>query len=353
MKKLIYLLAMLLPIFATQTKADAVSAANVIYIEPFAVSSGTQTAISIKMKNTAEIRGFQFDLYLPEGMTAAKNKKGRILCALSAGRLPDEDEHELSFSEQPDGAIRCLCGSQYDETFTGTDGEIATLTINIDADMEEADYLIYLRNMKLTETDINKFYKTDQMETTVTVTGAADGRVVLNETSTTAPVAATNVNVRVKRTIYANEWSTICLPFDMTEAQVKAAFGDDVQLAEFMGYEVCDGGLQIKVIFDDVMLAEDGLMANHPYIIKVSSNIKAFTVDGVTIIPDEDHAVAEFDNGKSGNHRHVYGTFKGTYHAGTTVPNNCLFLKDNKFWYSTGLTDMMAFRAYFVFEDAR
>ena len=315
--------------------------------------TGTQATISLRMKNSAAIRGFQFDLYLPEGMTVVKSSKGKIQGTLNADRLPDEDEHQLTFSEQPDGAIRCLCGSQYDETFTGTDGEIATLTINIDADMEEADYLVYLRNMKLTETDINKFYKTDEVETTVTVTGAADGRVVLNETSTTAPVAATNVNVRVKRTIYANEWSTICLPFDMTEAQVKAAFGDDVQLAEFVGYEVCDGGLQIKVIFDDVMLAEDGLMANHPYIIKVSSNIKAFTVDGVTIIPDEDHAVAEFDNGKSGNHRHVYGTFKGTYHAGTTVPNNCLFLKDNKFWYSTGLTDMMAFRAYFVFEDAR
>ena len=121
------------------------------------------------MKNTAEIRGFQFDLYLPEGMTVAKSSKGRIQGSLSADRLPDEDEHELTFSEQPDGAVRFLCGSQYDETFTGNSGEIATLRVNVDESVAEGDYPILLKAMKLTESDIRNFYTADEIATTVTL----------------------------------------------------------------------------------------------------------------------------------------------------------------------------------------
>ncbi len=147
---------------------------NVIYVEPFAVTPGTPTTISIKMKNTAEIRGFQFDLYLPEGMTVVKSSRGKIQGALNAGRLPEEDEHELTFSERPDGAIRFLCSSQYDETFTGTDGEIATLQVNVAEGMADGNYPLLLKNMKLTETDIRNYYETDEVETTVSVLSTAE-----------------------------------------------------------------------------------------------------------------------------------------------------------------------------------
>ena len=174
---------------------------------------------------------------------------------------------------------------------------------------------------------------------------------VLDETSTTVPAAAENVKVLVKRTIKANEWSTICLPFDMTETQVKAAFGDDVQLAEYIEHEMNADRTALNIIFDDAYLSKDGLIANYPYIIKTSKDITEFTVDGVTIDPDEGNAFAEFTNGKSGSRKEVYGTFKGTYHAQTTVPANTLFLSDNQFWYSKGLTKMKAFRAYFDIKD--
>ena len=41
----------------------------------------------------------------------------------------------------------------------------------------------------------------------------------------------------------------------------------------------------------------------------------------------------------------------GTYVAETEVPEDCLFLNGNKFWYSTGNTKIKAFRAYFDFYD--
>ena len=186
---------------------------------------------------------------------------------------------------------------------------------------------------------------------TITIAEAADLRTLLDETSITVPAAATGVDVRVKRTIKAGEWSTICLPFAMTAEQVKTAFGEDVKLGDFNGTESeiddADKVVGITARFGDVTAIE----ANHPYIIKVSKAISEFTVDAVDVIPEENEAYIEFDNGKIGSRRVVYSGFYGTYHADTELDEFTLFLSDNKFWYSTGLTRMKAFRAYFAFLD--
>ena len=333
---------------------DVSNIANVIYIEPFQASAGAETTLSIRMKNTAAIRGFQFDLLLPEGMTAVKSSTGRIQGSLSAGRLPEEDAHDLTFSEQADGAIRFLCSSQYEETFTGNDGEIATLKVTVSPNMATSDYNIQLKDIKMTENDISKYYETALVNTTVTITEQGENYTVLDENSTSVPEATNEaVDIKVMRTIKAGEWSTICLPFDMTEEQTKAAFGDDVVLKEFTDYEVeydaDDKVTGITVNFDDADLTE-GFYANYPYLIKVSDDVDEFTVTA-TLDPIENDCYTEYDNGRTGKNRKVYGTFRGTYHAETTVPANSLFLSGNKFWYSTGLTKMKAFRAYFTFVD--
>lgn len=175
--------------------------------------------------------------------------------------------------------------------------------------------------------------------------------IVLDESSAIAPEAANGVNVCVKRTIKAGEWSTICLPFSMTEEQVKAAFGNDVELGDFNGagseFDSDDKVQSITVYFDKATAIE----ANHPYIIKVTQNISEFTVDNVDINPDEGEALVEFDNGKTGSRRVVYSGFYGVYKAGTVLEKFTLFLSDNQFWYSAGLTKMKAYRAYFEFLD--
>ena len=329
-----------------RVNTDVSTLDNVIYISPLEAASNGETQVSIRMKNTVGIRGFQFDLYLPDGMTAVKDGNNRFVSSLSNGRKPAGDQHTLTLSKQPDGAIRFLCGSQYDETFTGNDGEIATLTINIDAGVAVGDYPVYLRNMKLTETDISKFYTTDEVETTVTVTGAADGRVVLDETSTTAPDVANGVNVRVKRTINAGEWSTICLPFAMSQAQCQAAFGSDVEIGDFTGYTYNSDEDKITVNFSSVT----AIAANRPYIIKVSAAVTEFTVDGVDVNPVDDPRVSF----RTGNKK--LKDFVGTYVADFDFYNEAkhtpLFLSGNRFWYATETTKhMKAFRAYFDFVD--
>ena len=148
---------------------DISSMNNVIYLNKVETSANSQINLSIKMKNNVGIRGFQFDIYLPDGVTVVKSAKGKIIGSLSEGRLPEDDEHSLTLSEQGDGAIRFLCGSLYDETFTGNDGEIATLTVKVAEEMNDGDYPVILRNMKLTETDINNYYQTDYVKSTLTI----------------------------------------------------------------------------------------------------------------------------------------------------------------------------------------
>lgn len=348
MKKLIIPILMLCLGYAGMMRAantDISTLDNIIYVEPFNAAAGAQVQVSIKMKNSAAIRGFQFDLFLPDGVTAAKSAKGKILASLTENRLPDEDEHTLTLSEQGDGSIRFLCGSLADETFTGADGEIATLTISIDGGVANGNYPVYLKNMKLTETDISNFYETESIETTLTVGGKS--YTILDETSTVAPVAASGVDVRVKRAIKANSWSTICLPFAIPAEKMTAAFGAGVEVKDFTSWSSTeDAGdiVGITIGFTAVTAME----ANHPYLIKVANAITAeegFTVDGVDIAPEAEPTK------QVGTTKKTRGYFYGTYVANTTVPEYNLFISNDRFYYSNGSTKMKAFRGYFELYD--
>ena len=170
--------------------------------------------------------------------------------------------------------------------------------------------------------------------------------VTLDEESTDAPKAASGVNVTVKRTIAANTWSTICLPFAMTADQLAAAFPGGVELGDFTSWasEENDEGdiVGITVGFTSVSAIE----ANHPYIIKVKEAVSEFTVEGVDIAPGEELSI------EVGKKKSEKGSFNGTYVAGETIPETDLFLNAGKFWYATGNTKAMkAYRGYFEFYD--
>ena len=146
---------------------------NVIYIEPFEARPGrAEREVSIKMKNTAAIRGFQFDLVLPEGVTPVTSGAS-IFRKLNNSRFPkddfDERYHTLNISLQSDGSYRFLCGSTQDQTFIGNDGEIIMLKVNVDENQAERDYPIILKNIRLTESDINNYYDIDVLLSKMTV----------------------------------------------------------------------------------------------------------------------------------------------------------------------------------------
>lgn len=328
---------------------------NAIYIENFEAGIGRQVNISIRMKNSSQIRGYQCDLYLPEGMSFALDGNNNPIAKISGGRTTTE-YHSLTKSIQSDGALRLLCNASEVHYFSGNDGEVAQVTVDVSTNMIAGEYPIRLKNIKMGATsNPEDGTNIDEVISTLTVV-VQNYDVMLDENSTVAPEASEGaVAVLVKRTIKANSWSTICLPFAMTEAQVKAAFGEDVELGDFKDYDTTkddsENIIAINVNFDDVTAIE----ANHPYIIKVTGSVTEFIVDGVVIAP-EDNPCVEYDNGLTGKKRKVLGTFTGTYVADFDFYNEAenypLFISQNKFYYATENTNhMKAFRAYFDFVD--
>ena len=322
-------------------------------MEPATFPAGSQQTLSIKMKNTVGIQTVQFDMVLPEGVTIVKDEDDFELISLSTARTTPKKMDSFSAAFISGTRYRVLINSNGGYTFDGTDGEIVQVVVNIDASAANSSLPFVFEGIVLVDTGSNGF-ETERVETTITVTEQEDTRVILDETSTSVPEASSDeVEVLVKRTLKANQWSTICLPFDMTEAQTREVFGNDVQLAEFRDYEVeydaDDNITALTVNFAETDLSE-GFYGNYPYLIKTSKDLTEFEVTA-TIAPDEENAVAEYDNGKRGKQRVVYGSFIGTYHAGDVIPSCCLFLSNNKFYYSTGKTQLKAFRGYFQFVD--
>ena len=164
--------------------------------------------------------------------------------------------------------------------------------------------------------------------------------VTLDESDAVAPAAIEGVGVTVNRTIAADTWSTLCLPFAMTSEQVTQAFGADVLIGDFTGYDL-DDNENIKVNFDQVHAIE----ANHPYIIRVSNSITSFSVTGTAVAINP---IAKPMKNVGVNATSRIKAIIGTY-APITLEEDWLYLKDNQFKYSTGSSKLKPFRAYFRF----
>lgn len=325
--------------------------ADGLEVQDVNISQGGEATLEIALENpVTEFAAFQFNVELANGITVATNDKGKFVYEKGA-RL--DEEFSLSLS-QPDALVntyRVL--GYYTETqpIPSTTGAVVKITIKADAALAVGTtHVCKLSAINLTETNETK-HTPDDITFNVKITEKT--YTILDETSTTAPVASGGaVDIMVKRTIKANEWSTLVLPFNMTEAQVKEALGSDVQLAEFEDYEAEYTGDDVTGLTINFVATNlsDGFYANYPYLVKTSKDITEFFVTA-TIDPDEEDAVAEFTNGKTGPKKEVYGKLIGTYHAGDAIPADGLFLSGNKFWYSAGATKIKAFRAYFMLNE--
>ena len=172
--------------------------------------------------------------------------------------------------------------------------------------------------------------------------------ITLSEDETEAPAAISGVDVTVNRTLKANVWNTICLPFAMNSTQIASAFGSDAQIAELQSVtydkefnedEDEDVVVGVKLTFGTVT----EMAAHHPYIIKVSSPKSEFSVSSVVITT----GTPSYNVGTSSN----YKQFIGTYTTEAIIPDGGLYLMDNKFKYSQGTSKLKAFRAYFYLRD--
>ena len=161
-----------------------------------------------------------------------------------------------------------------------------------------------------------------------------DDLLVLDEDNTLAVAKSyTGAKMLLHRTFTKSAdnnkkgWNSIILPVDMTAAQVKEAFGEGVQMAEFDRLE------NNWIKFSTVNVAADGVVLhkNIPYIIyptKEPLGNYSYTIDGVTKILDGHVYVANginYDDQTSNLTHTVNGggmTYTGSYSNPTAVSKN-------------------------------
>lgn len=148
--------------------------------------------------------------------------------------------------------------------------------------------------------------------------------------------AKNNATVTLTKPLKANVWNAICLPFSMTEQQVRNAFGEDARIAEFK--KVDESGKKAVASFG--MHYYQLITAGKPCLIKPSqvNENDTYTIKGVTI--DAEQALTIADSNKKFD-------FVGTY-APTTMPTNSHFLgsNDGKLYYITTAKNISGLKAF-------
>lgn len=161
-------------------------------------------------------------------------------------------------------------------------------------------------------------------------------------------------DVIIHRSFNKDKWATICLPFAMTLDQMEDVFGKGTKLAEFTEYDYAGETDNIIMKF---VSATNGIEANYPYIICPTQEVENIFVEDVLVAPEEDDAIVEYENGKSGNRKVTWAQFIGTLKQGVFedkvtdkdhTPGQCfLFINNNKFYVSTSAKTIKAYRGYF------
>ena len=149
--------------------------------------------------------------------------------------------------------------------------------------------------------------------------------------------AKNNATVTLTKPLKANVWNAICLPFSMTEQQVRSAFGEDTRIAEFK--KVDESGKKTVASFG--MHYYQLITAGKPCLIKPSrvNENDTYTIKGVTIDAEKALTIADYNN---------LFDFVGTY-ARTTMPVNSHFLgsNDGKLYYITADKKISGLKAFF------
>lgn len=309
---------------------------------PVQIPSGGAGNLVINFQfDTADLyAAYSFDVALPDDISVVDPE------TFTLGDC--HDDHGMTINYKADEKVYSFASlSQNSKVLKGTSGMLISVPIKADASLASGTVLkAKIQNIVFATKRAVYVPVENDVEFEIKITD----RWILDETSPAPPVASGNaVNVEVKRTVKAGQWSTIVLPFTMPQDDVKRVFGDAVELATWESWFVSDydddlnvNAVELKFKTPAPVQLKKGIIAGNIYLIKSVNEVKSFTVDNVTITSTS----VEASQVKEIGDWETTGYARGTYVA-TKVPAKGLFINGNKFWYSTGKTNIKGFRAWF------
>lgn len=369
MKKIYLTLLALLAFAGTKaqvTETDWRSMSDVVALKSseFIYGSGV-VQIPICIKAHQDFQGATFYIQLPEGVTFTSLDP--VVEARRASFSATGYIH--SYEPQTDGTYKVLSTvaantsdgqkGYYSKGSADDDYLFSYISVNI-SNLAPGEYPIKIVNETLFAMFNEEGEPSRQLNQEITSKLVITNEVVLDELATEYPTEYKGVNVRVKRSFTFDKWNTFCLPVAMNEATCKSVFGQNVDIAEFNGYDYTAETKHISVKFNHVK----EIKANTPVIIKIASadtktydaDKKEFTLTNVNVAPVDADDLFSF----VGN-----GAMLGTYTAETPLyeveydkfgrvksETQYVFLSNNNFYYASENTKpLKGLRAYFYFSD--
>ena len=325
--------------------AGNVFAEDKLYVSDVQIPQGGKGTLTVNLlsENNAYL-AFQFDLQLPAGISIADPESDYA----QADRLTEAAKNwsiAPKLIDAENNIYNFIVYNMSNATIDGTDGAVLYVTLTADESLAEgvelADGIIKNAIISTKEQKYSSVDGTFKIE-------IVEDRVIFNETDTKLPLytAGEKKNVKMTRTIKANSWSTIVLPFTLTKTKAEEAFGTDVKLAEFTGFDteysseedITPDAITIKFT-TYTMTAKKGMTGGKPFLIKTSADVESFEAEEVQLVD----AVADVT---MADEYETSGKFTGSF-VKTVVPADGLFINSEKFYYSTGKTNIKAFRGWF------
>lgn len=134
---------------ATKLPEQQTVSDDMLSVEPVNMSAGGTKQLAIVLNNpTNKYAAFQFDLVLPDGISIAKNNKGKLIASLDEDR---KDDHTLNVSETGTNTYRFLAFSMTNTEFYGTDGALVYVTLQADEDISGGNKTATIQSQVFTE----------------------------------------------------------------------------------------------------------------------------------------------------------------------------------------------------------
>ena len=260
--------------------------------------------------NSMDASGTAIDLSVRGNSSTSTNSYTPVLTAAEAARFTVENVLGGTDSWLPTDYTTVV-----DAPTVNLDGSTITWT----ADADARCYVIFKNGEYLANQTGTSYEMTDEGIYTVRAANEMGG------------LGAASTGIVFKRSITANKWSTIVLPFDIASSDITTVFGSGASVAELSSGDA-------STLTFTTTLTDSKMKANQPYAIKVGSDFSSAAITGITV-EYADEPVQTVGNWQ----------FVGTYTAGN-IPADSYFFSDNKLYQAEdGSNTIKPFRAYFTY----
>lgn len=128
-----------------------------VYVDDFNIEPKGLQNITVNMDNPYNVFcAFQFDMYLPEGISVALKESGELDASLNVQRK--KANHSLSVERIKNGYYRFVCFSMTNSAFSGQKGPIVDIKVKTDGSLSDGETVTgSIENVILTKTNGQDF----------------------------------------------------------------------------------------------------------------------------------------------------------------------------------------------------